>query len=272
MSLPTWTAVLATELETLRRWTAVSLLDGAGDRPPAEAVIVLQPRYGSCVHFLRRAAVFAAVGLPVRVYFGPEAEPDAERTTLRVAEALGTVRHVDVRRARPSAGDLADPACLVVLTGRAGTGAALRPRVRGAFSGACGSGLIVAGTEIGEMREVWRTLAGHAVEPSCTAPTGMLTVRDEAERCDALVALRSHHPAGVVWTSGEPLPSALADSGYWFLSADGATLAGRPFCDPRFGWPGDYPHPLPPSAPPRSPAISGRIVAAGATTQPEIAG
>ena len=119
--------VLTMELNLLARWAARRTLElqanGVGISHEDDDTLCLLPSYGFALHFIRRAAPFAALGIATTLSFPEAVRVDAERIANAVALALQL--EVSVRLSRSTSVELvasfAQNSHRVILTGKRST-------------------------------------------------------------------------------------------------------------------------------------------------------
>jgi hypothetical protein len=250
-------AILARDLIELYRW-AVQRVKGAvpssGTTGLPQRVICLLPGTAFATHILRRAAPFAALGVPVVCSFPAAVQEAGGQTLARIANAIGLAKTLSAATAN-SEGSLASAGAetLCVVTGRRSTIEAVAEVAPGRTLGAAGSCAVICGLSAAAVAELSGVLSSGSPEESCTRVRAAFTVASwdpdsvitsgygASTGVRVLDLVRELHPSVVFAPSDENPPAFVA--GYRVLACDQegipATHVGFG-ADPVFGWPGDY--------------------------------
>lgn len=167
--------VFTMELNLLARWAArraLELQSNVDANPPMkDDTLCLLPSYGFALHFIRRAAPFAALGIATTLSFPESVRVDAERVANAVALALQL--QSSVRISRSTSAELvttfARNSRRVILTGKRSTLQSIRSSHMGLkLFAATGTCTLLLGSNRNHLVAVADNLRLASLTPSCS--------------------------------------------------------------------------------------------------------
>lgn len=270
MPLERWRRVTQVELLQLYEWAiqrfraAVTLQELSKSCIQSDnTVLVLLPRYGFAIHVIRRAMMFAALGLQTFCGFPADEMDDGARCVTAIAEQFGLqmALHSSTEECPRLALSLDAETTTVIITGRQETVRQVRESLKAArVLGCTGRCCVVVGSDLEQIQLLGSQIRMHQLPQSCSRLASILltpelsphapvhVVGDEHQELDGYSlghCLYELHPSVIVTPSYQDPQDSVTTHlcGYrlFFCDRDGEPQRREGFAaDPLFGWPGDY--------------------------------
>lgn len=270
MPLERWRRVVHVELLQLYEWAIQRLQAAMAPQelltsclPTDSIVLVLLPRYGFAIHVIRRAMMFAALGLQTFCGFPTDEMEEGARCVTAIAKQFGL--QMALRCATEECPRLAfsldAETTTVIVTGRQETVRQVRENLKASrVLGCTGKCSVVVGRDREQIEHLGKQISLHQLPQSCSRLASILLIPELSPDAPVRVVGGEHleldgtslghclgelHPS-VVITPSDPDPQASVTThlcGYrlFLCDRDGEPQRREGFAaDPLFGWPGDY--------------------------------